>query len=404
MAESTIPMMGAQLDTASPIYKADDQQMKNAMATQQTLKMHYDNLDAREKSRLQSVIAGAVQLKPFLDNQDTEGALQFLTQRRAALQNRMGSGENVDTQETDYAIEALRSGNTQQLSQEIQGLMAAGQVYGILNQKDAPSNVQEWQYYQGLSPAEQEQYLTMKRSNSVVNLGGQQIVPSQVNPAGAPQAAFQVTPKPEEMPAFQAEQEAAKLQGRGETPPNVVSQRGREGVSFILDQMRADYAKLNQLGGAVDINKSGPENVGAYLGGTGVGQAVGKLTGSEVQSVRNAINNKLPGLINSIRETTGMGASQLNSNVELQFYLQQASNPSSNDIQSNLQALDMLDYLYGENGIRSKEMRAQNSGQQQPTQSQAPGGQVVQVMSEEEIYTLPPGTRFMFNGRTGTVE
>ena len=390
-------MAGTAIDTATPIYNSNDQAMQNMLATQQTLKAHYENLDSREKSRLQSVIAGAVQLKPFLDNNDVKGATDFLTKRRAELQTRMGSGENVDTQETDYALSALQSGNTQQLSQEIQGLMAAGQVYGILGQSDAPSNVQEWQYYNQLSPQDQERYLTMKRSNSVVNLGGSQIVPSQVNPAGAPQASFPVSPKPEEMPNFIAQQEAAKLEGRGEVSPREQVAKGKERTSFVLDEMRKEYGTLQQKGAAVDTSRPAVDNIGAYAAGTGVGQAIGRAVGSEEQSIRNNIQQKIPMLIGAIMQATGLSASQLNSNAELQFYLQQATNVS-NDVQSNMKALDMLDYLYGSKGIRLEGMGQgagpQNNGSQGP----------VEVTSEQEALQLPAGTKFMLNGKTGTVQ
>lgn len=42
---------------------------------------------------------------------------------------------------------------------------------GGLGGSDMPSNVQEWQYYSQLSPEQQAQYLTMKRSNSPLNVG-----------------------------------------------------------------------------------------------------------------------------------------------------------------------------------------------------------------------------------------
>lgn len=54
---------------------------------------------------------------------------------------------------------------------------------------NAPSNVQEWEYYSQLSPEQQSQYLTMKRSNSPLNLGNQFVTQDPANPGttiGAP--------------------------------------------------------------------------------------------------------------------------------------------------------------------------------------------------------------------------
>lgn len=46
----------------------------------------------------------------------------------------------------------------------------------------APSNVQEWQYYSSLSPEDQSRYLTMKRSNSPLNIGTGFVTQDMANP------------------------------------------------------------------------------------------------------------------------------------------------------------------------------------------------------------------------------
>lgn len=54
---------------------------------------------------------------------------------------------------------------------------------------DAPSSVQEWEYYSKLPPELQSQYLTMKRSNPALNIGTGFVTPDQANPGqviGAP--------------------------------------------------------------------------------------------------------------------------------------------------------------------------------------------------------------------------
>jgi hypothetical protein len=160
-------MSGRTLDTATPIYAARQQEnadqnqaIRNAQASQDLLQKHFQMMDDREKSRLSSTIVGAVQLKQFLDNNDTKGAEEFLLRRRQMLHNRLAAGENVDTQETDYALQALQSGNLQELQRGVNGLIAAGQVYGIVRNpsQDQPANVREWEYYNKLSPEQQQQY------------------------------------------------------------------------------------------------------------------------------------------------------------------------------------------------------------------------------------------------------
>lgn len=139
MVDTRLALEGRPLDTATGIQMANQQananqtqENQNAIAAQQVLQKHYQNLDAREKSRLSSTIVGAVQLKSFLDNNDPQGAQNFLLQRRQQLQNRLAAGENVDTEETDFALKALQEGNIQELQNGINGLIAAGQVYGVL--------------------------------------------------------------------------------------------------------------------------------------------------------------------------------------------------------------------------------------------------------------------------------
>lgn len=334
------------LDTATPVRQANVDQQNAALNHEQVLGQYYQNLDTREKSRLSSVISGAVQLEQFLNNNDLDGAHTFLVNRRNALQNRIAQGENLDTEDTDAALDMLRRGNIEELQTNIQGLKAAGQVYGLISKADMPSNVQEWQYYNQLSPQDQERYLTMKRSNQVVNLGGSQVVPSQVNPAGAPQASFEVTPKPEEMPDFQRQQEQAKMEGRGEVPEREKVAGGQSKVSTVLNEMRTNYGKLQQRGAIIDPNRSSVDNIGAALESSGPGQWVGSVTGSDDQSIRQEIKNQIPVLISAIRQATGMSAKAMDSNAELQFYLQQASDPTR-DIRSNLAALNMIEQLYG---------------------------------------------------------
>lgn len=51
------------------------------------------------------------------------------------------------------------------------------------NQQQAPSNVQEWQYFNSLSPEDQQRFLSMKRSGQMFDIGG---VPNVLTAGGAP--------------------------------------------------------------------------------------------------------------------------------------------------------------------------------------------------------------------------
>lgn len=131
-------------DAAGSVYQAQNQQNQNAMAAEQILQQHYQSMDAREKSRLSSTVVGAYQLKSFLDNNDLEGAQNFLTQRKSKLYNRMAYGEDIDTQETDYALQAIRDGKVDELKNSVNGVLAAGQVYGIIDRPHDNPYIQQF--------------------------------------------------------------------------------------------------------------------------------------------------------------------------------------------------------------------------------------------------------------------
>lgn len=91
-----------------------------------------EGLDAREQSRLKSTAIAAAQLNIYLDSGDTAGAQNFLLQRKQALTKRMAHGENVDTQETDEALQLLQT-NPDMLKSHVQQLMKFGQIIGALD-------------------------------------------------------------------------------------------------------------------------------------------------------------------------------------------------------------------------------------------------------------------------------
>lgn len=132
----------------------------------------------------------------------------------------------------------------------------------------------------------------------------------------------------------------------GQRTPDQQAQ-ARTGVTSILGQMVDSYNQLDELNGIRDSSEGTLPNVGAYFRSSGVGQFLGGVIGSEEQALREQILNTQPLLINTIREATGMSARAMDSNRELQFYLQAATDPSG-DVISNYAALHVLDSLYGD--------------------------------------------------------
>lgn len=120
----------------------------------------------------------------------------------------------------------------------------------------------------------------------------------------------------------------------------------KQRVSVNLRALGDYYDELTKLGASIDTKKSGAANVSARVRASGVGQLVGGAMGTEEQSYRNKINQMRPLLLQEIRQATAMGARGLDSNKELEFYLQAATDPAR-DIQSNKAALQVLENSYG---------------------------------------------------------
>ncbi len=125
-----------------------------------------------------------------------------------------------------------------------------------------------------------------------------------------------------------------------------VKANAKQQVNGILSDMKDNYEQLSNMGAIVDTSKSAVENVKARASASGAGQTIGKIFGTQAQSIRNQINQQKPLLIHAIRQASQMGARGLDSEKELQFYLQAATDERL-DLQTNMNALRVLDKAYG---------------------------------------------------------
>lgn len=132
------------------------------------------------------------------------------------------------------ASEAVLNANDmqQQRQQQQARMMQTGQV---------PSAIQEYQYFQALTPEQKKEYLATRRAPTTVNLGGSYGV---VNPMGGLREQFAVTPKPEQMPEFKAAQKYATETGKSEAE-RAESLRSQESK---LPQLMRTIQKLSDLG------------------------------------------------------------------------------------------------------------------------------------------------------------
>jgi hypothetical protein len=117
-------------------------------------------------------------------------------------------------------------------------------------------------------------------------------------------------------------------------------------LTDIVGSLKKNYETLKEQGGIVSTTESGLGNLSARLSSSGFGQAVGGAVGGKSQEERQKIEQTRPLLLNLIKNATGMSAQQMNSNAEMQLYLNAATNPQLS-YEANLEALKNLDKLYG---------------------------------------------------------
>jgi hypothetical protein len=120
----------------------------------------------------------------------------------------------------------------------------------------------------------------------------------------------------------------------------------KEQLTAIVDQLKGKYDTLLQEGGIVSTEAGGMQNIGARLSSSAAGRAVGGAVGTKTQEQRQAIEQTRPLLLNLIKNATGMSAQQMNSNAEMQLYLNAATNPTLS-YEANMDALKNLDRLFG---------------------------------------------------------
>lgn len=127
----------------------------------------------------------------------------------------------------------------------------------------------------------------------------------------------------------------------GPKDPNVVSTLtgkktggGSEAFEGVIGEMEAAYDELDRLAAIPSTKRRVAENLAISTRTSGFGQMVGRAAGTEEQSLRNQIASARLRLLQGIKAATGMSAQELNSNVELQQWLDAVTNPA-NDVESN---------------------------------------------------------------------
>lgn len=219
----------------------------------------------------------------------------------------------------------------------------------------APSNVREYEYFSALTPEEQNQYLTMKRSSQIMNLGGTQAV---YNPLTQDKGSeFEVTPKPEQMPEFKGEQERAKAEGKYEGEAGQ-RESGQQQFRAALGEARSYLSQLAEKGNIASTQNTPYENLGLSISNSMAGRAVQDALGTERGALMGGLEDLKPRLVASIMQATGASARSLDSNTELKLALDSLG---SGTLERRLNALDTIEQMYMTGKIDGK---AENQGNQ----------------------------------------
>jgi len=113
-----------------------------------------------------------------------------------------------------------------------------------------------------------------------------------------------------------------------------------------MSNMTNNFVELDRMDGIVNPDKPATLNIASRVAASAAGQMVGGTFGTEAQALRDRIVMAKPALIGAIMKATGMSSRQMDSNRELQFYLQQVGDETKS-IWANLAAIDLLDKQYG---------------------------------------------------------
>ena len=127
---------------------------------------------------------------------------------------------------------------------------------------------------------------------------------------------------------------------------------GKKKMDSLIEDMSTLYAGLQDRGGLIDPTKSWWDNFSAGSAASGFGRFVTKFSPLTNQASReslalmNQVDVLVPSMLNAIREATGMSARQMDSDRELQFYVQSAGGVTKS-LATNAAAMQIMSEQFG---------------------------------------------------------
>lgn len=180
-------MRKAEFEQGSQLNQAKIDEFKNNKATQQ-------------------YIQDTLTVKNLLDSNNPRDAALVVQ----GMQERFKGTDYAKGLDQDFAnivngnLDPVLSG----LNAELQAFEQMGAI-GNQSQSQDPAAIREYEFLQTLNPEQRQQFMAVKRGSTPINLGGEVVIPNQLNPAGEPVARMERTLAPGETPQIRGEQQAA---------------------------------------------------------------------------------------------------------------------------------------------------------------------------------------------------
>ena len=142
---------------------------------------------------------------------------------------------------------------------------------------------------------------------------------------------------------------------------------GRATLGDTIARAKTVVGSLTKAGGMTTTAKGAISNTITSLQASGLGQTLGRIVGTNEQALRDQYASLRLQLLNDVKAATGMSATQMNSNVELQTWLSSLGAPGMTK-EANEAILDSIMKKYVEVG------EAPGPSDKPPTDPNAPLG------------------------------
>ena len=128
-------------------------------------------------------------------------------------------------------------------------------------------------------------------------------------------------------------------------------EEGQASLQETVSNVRGTITKLAEAGAIPSTKNSPISNLMTSTQNTGVGQYLGQAFGTENQANRDVLSSLQLQMLNAVKAATGMSATQLNSNMELQTWLNSLGNPKST-AEARLKIIDNIENTYLKKGAK----------------------------------------------------